>query len=244
LAWPAGGVLVFEPPQGNGLLPAGSPLPVAAQLAAQDSPLLAEVDLGPVRFGRAAPLEAPAWLQPALADSTGLGLAWQGHTGPSRVIVFTFGLSDTNLTRRAAFPVLVANAVTAVLPPPLTPSLLPGEPVALPSPDLFPQLSLTGPDGEGVSLGPDRANTFTDTLEPGLYTLAGRSAQGETWRASFGVNAGSPDESELRQVSQPVFAPANAASAGAEVPRAFDLWPLLVLLALLALVVEARLAWR
>lgn len=243
--WPAGGVLVFNPPPGSSLLPVTTPQPVAPLAPPTGEALFADVEFDLVTFGAAAGLAEPraAWLAPALADGAGLGLVWRGATGPSRVVVFTFVLDATNLTRRAGFPVLVANAVAEVLPPALPASLRPGDPLVLPSPDLYPDLIVTDPSGQIFLFGPDRPASFDATLLPGLYQVEGRLANGQAWRGVVGVNPGALEESDLRQPAEPAFtaqldrAPANP-SAGLE------MWPLLAALVALMLLVEARLAWR
>jgi hypothetical protein len=180
-----------------------------------------------------------------LADANGLGLAWRGVSGSTRVVALAFRLDETNIIRRAAFPVLIANAVSELLPSPLPGSIRPGDEVGLPSARLFANLTLTEPGGEQVTLGANRPATFADTLQPGLYLVEGTAADGTTWRTGFGVNAGSAVESDLQRRAQPAFS-GGPAEAGQFVPEReplADLWPALVVLGLLALLVEASLAW-
>jgi hypothetical protein len=243
--WPSGGVLVFNPPSGSGLLPVAARQPVRAVVLAPGEALFADVEFDLVTFGSAAVLAQPgaAWLAPALSDSAGLGLVWRGASGPSRVVVFTFALDETNLTRRSGFPILVANAVTEVLPPALPASLRPGDPLPLPAPDLYPLLTLTDPSGQVFDLGPDRPADFTATSLAGLYRLEGSLANGQVWRGVVGVNPGALDESDLRQPAEPAFT-AQRDRVPANPSLGLELWPLLAALAAVFLLVEARLAWR
>jgi hypothetical protein len=244
-AWPSGGVLVFNPPTGSGLLPMGALQPVRAVAPAPGEALFTDVEFNLVTFGSAGVLAEPraAWLAPALTDSDGLGLVWRGASGSSRVVLFTFVLDQTNLTRRAGFPVLVANAVAEVLPPALPASLRPGDPLPLPAPDLYPLLTVTDPSGRVFDLGPDRPAHFTATALAGLYQVEGSLANGQTWRGAVGVNPGALDESDLRQPVEPEFT-AQVERPPANPSAGLELWPLLAALAAIALLVEARLAWR
>jgi hypothetical protein len=244
-AWPAGSVLVIDPPSNFPLLPADDPEPVAALSHHPADPLLADVDLSRVRFGSAVRIEPSGGLSPVLSDANGLGLVWHGTAGSTRLVVFSFRLADSNITRRVDFPILVANAVAALLTGDLPSTVAPGESIALPPAQLFPALSLTMPDGQVLSFGADRPALFTDTRLPGLYVLQGQAAGGETWQSGFGVNAGTPEESELRRTARPEFAgiPTTGGPLG-ERAATLDLWPWVVGAVLLVLLVEAWLAWR
>jgi hypothetical protein len=244
--WPRGGVLVIEPPAGSALLPSTEVEGVAALPRASNDPLLADVDLTRIRLRTALRLEGDGSLAPVLEDANRLGLVWRGTTGASRLVVFAFRLDDSNLTSRADFPVLVANAVSALLAAQLPPTVAPGEAIPLPSAQLFPALTLTLPDGQVLNFGADRPALFDRTQSPGLYLLQGQAAGGETWQSGFGVNAGAPHESELRLNARPAFATAVSGVGGVLVQRvaALDLWPWAVGLVLLVLLVEAWLAWR
>jgi hypothetical protein len=159
------------------------------------------------------------------------------------VVVFSLVLDDTNLARRAAFPILVANAVAEVLPPALPASLPAGQPLALPPAEIFPELTVTSPDGAVTTFGLNEVRALGNTSQTGLYTLASTSAAGQPWHAAVGVNAGALDESDLREQAAPDFQ-AQGGAFGGNPSDGLELWPLLVGLVALALLVEARLAWR
>jgi hypothetical protein len=159
------------------------------------------------------------------------------------VVVFGLVLETTNMARRAAFPILVANAVAEVLPPALPASLRAGAALALPPADIFAELNVTTPDGAVTTYGADEARAFGDTTQTGLYALTSTFASGQPWQAAVGVNAGALDESDLRQQANPGF-DARGSGFGGNPSEGLELWPLLVGLVALALLVEARLAWR
>jgi hypothetical protein len=246
-AWPRGAILVVEPPEGSALLPATGVEAVGALTGDRLDPLLADLDLARLRFGSALRLRPVDTWTAVLADNNGLGLVWRGTLqGGQRIVALTFVLADSNITRRAAFPILIANAVDALLPPSVAGSLVPGEAILLPTPQLFPRLTLTRPGGEIVAFGANRPAAYADTFAPGLYLLSGETAGGEAWQAGFGVNAGSLEESELRRAAAPDFAAGGSAGLAAAGARAaaVDVWPFVVGAVLLLLVVEAWLAWR
>lgn len=245
-AWPRGGVLVVAPPTGASLLNAQPPTKVGDLPALVADNLLVDVDLSHVNFGNTARLAAPPWLTPVLTDADGQTLIWHGATEGSRVVVFAFGLQPGNLARRTAFPVLVANAVAEVAPPPLPAAVTLGQPVELPPAHRLPTLTLTDPNGGEHTLTSSRAPQYTDTYLPGLYRLRGLTINGQGWEGSFGANAGSASESDLRVSAQPVLT--AIAAAGTPPPVAgnppWNLWPYLVLAVLGVMVLEAWLAWR
>ena len=245
-AWPRGGVLVVAPPEGPGLLTARAPITVQPLPASTAASLLVDVDLTHVNLGRAAPLEVPDWLTPVLADEQGLTLIWHGATEGTRVVVFAFGLERGNLARRTAFPVLVANAVAEVAPAPLPDAVAVGQAVELPPAHRMPFLTIVAPGGAEHRFGGERASLFTETFEPGLYRLVGRTVSGQDWRGGFGVNAGSATESDLRVSDQPALNAIAQAGTPAALPGnpPWELWPWLVLAVLVVMVAEAWLAWR
>ena len=240
---PQGGVLIFDPPPGSKLVPVRGFTELSAVPPPAGDPLFDDVTFDHTFFGAAAQIDAPAWLAPALADDAAHPLIWRGSSGPSRVVVFGLVLETTNMARRAAFPILVANAVAEVLPPALPASLRAGAAMALPPADIFAELNVTSPDGAVTSYGPGEARAFADTTQTGLYALTSTFASGQPWQAAVGVNAGALDESDLRQQADPDF-DARGSGFGGNPSEGLELWPLLVGLVAVALLVEARLAWR
>jgi hypothetical protein len=236
-------VLVFDPPPGSTLLLVNGVAGVEGVQRPAGEALFVDVELEHVFFNATATLQAPVWLSPALSDAAGRPLVWRGVTSGSRVVVFGFALDATNLTRRAGFPVLVTNAVNAVLPPALPASLRPGDALPLPAPELLPQLTVTDPTGREIGLVASRAADYADTSAAGLYLVQGTLASGEDWKAWVGVNAGALEESDLRAPAQPDFVQGSDLAAGNK-SDGLELWPLLAALAALVLVAEAWVAWR
>ncbi len=260
-AWPQGGVLVLDPPANSALLPVAEAKPITQTL--MTDPLLTDVSFSGVTFGRALGLSAPApalpfadhasrrargpgWLSPIYAEENNGILIWRGSQGSTRAVVLSFILGESNLTKRNAFPILVANAAHELLPPPLPESIRPGDPVALPSEQVFLSLSLTDPQGRVQTIGANRGALFDDTARTGLYVLEGLTRDGQLKTVGFGVNAGSWDESDLGLRAEPQFSVATIDAPSPLTNRlpVADLWPVLVVAVVVLLLAEARLAWR
>jgi hypothetical protein len=258
-AWPQGGVLVLDPPTDSALLPLAEAEPITQTL--MTDPLLTDVSFSGVTFGRALGLSAPApalpftdqttargpsWLSPVYAEDNNGGLIWRGSQGSTRAVVLSFILGESNLAKRNAFPILIANAARELLPPPLPESIRPGDPVALPSEQVFLSLSLTDPQGRVQTIGAQRGALFDDTTRTGLYVLEGLTRDGQLKTVGFGVNAGSWDESDLGRRAEPQFSVAaiDAPSPLTNRLPLADLWPVLVVAVVVLLLTEARLAWR
>ncbi|MGI9254041.1 MAG: vWA domain-containing protein, partial [Thermomicrobiales bacterium] len=110
--------LLIVSPQPGGALPVTGVLtaPTVSRIAAGD-PLLTGVDLSGVTFGEAALLdETPGARE--INGAEGGPLAVRERIGDQNAIVLAFDLNGSNLTRRIAFPILIANAVRELAPAP------------------------------------------------------------------------------------------------------------------------------
>lgn len=250
-AWPEGNLLVVNPPLGHPLLQAEHYVRnLRPDGTAAVSPLLDGVDLSGVYVGRAPKLDAPPWAvvdltgRPAAASleaaATGqpqqYPLIFHGAVGNSRVVVWAFDLTASNLPARLALPLLVANTGSVLLDPLLPPVVAAGEPVHLND-----RYAIEIPGGRRLSAGD---GIFARTKQPGLYRVfdeRGRPAGG------FAVHAGSALESNLARGFNPAgIEPVYAARPA---PTAADIafeeyWPWLAGLALAVVVIEGWLAWR
>ena len=111
-AVPAGDAVLFAPPEAN---------PEYAEIAAskRDDPLLRFADLAGVTVApSSAPLPRPLAQAEVLARTAALEpvlLRWRegGHTGGRTLVYFAFHPGQSDLPRRPAFPIVVANAVEA-----------------------------------------------------------------------------------------------------------------------------------
>ena len=241
-AWPAGSVLVVNPPPEHPLLPGGSrftrpirPNPDTA------SPLLAGLDLSGVYFREVTRLPLPDWAEPDLtaqsADQaeTLTPLIFHGQPGGSRVVVWAFNLRQSNLPERLALPLLTANTLARLAPPAPPPVIAAGEPVLLDR-----DFTVELPGGRRVaplSAAPDAPALFSPTRQPGLYRIYNPA---NVAVAGFAVHAGSALEANLRRTLSPAeLEPVVLPRPAAALTRVFDeLWPWLVGLALAVVMVE------
>jgi len=170
------------------------------------------------------------------------------------MVALAFDVAKSNLPRRVAFPILIANIAGYLAPSPL-PSALPlGEPLAYrPHADAA-TVRITPPDNVAVDLavasGQSSANGVTDQLReiaypgtgvPGLYKVTELDANGkELGGGSFIVNAGHQRESDLRANPDlpALLANTNPDTPGKAKRSTSDLWPSLVLAALAVLLFE------
>lgn len=257
-AWPAGQVLLVDPPgagqASGGLLGAAARQTIPAGAVTQapsPSPVVAGIDFSGVRWGRAWSLAAlPAGFAPLL-QAAGAPLLLEGPAGgpgAGPVLVLLADLAQGNFTRHPAFPILMANLVELARQAPLPASFQTGQALPLPPAGAYQSIQITPPQRPAVALAAPWPPTWDDTLDPGLYRFRFTRSNGETAEFSAGAQAGSAVESDLRARAWPqALAEAGAAPGGAPgrpQARPLDLWPWLLGAALLLWLAEAALAWR
>ncbi len=261
--------LLFVNPPPEGLFEtAGTMLePTVADVRTQD-PLLAEVDLAGVTFG-----ETPVYVldgtQTEVVGAAEGPLIFRGRVQEQPAVVLAFDVAASNLPRRVAFPILIANAVDQLAPSPLPAAVPLGDPlryrpraeaaavrVAPPSGEAVElPLAVAGDAaGEAGSVPTDEAATgetaapeerlreiaFADTGQPGVYAVTELNAGGEELGGGrFVVNAGHPRESDLRPNAELAGTLATARAAADDAPSRASLTDLWPLLAALGLVLLA-----
>ena len=152
-----------------------------------------------------------------------------------------FDLFKTDFPLRIAFPLVLSNTLRWLHPAGLDQAsfqFATGQPILLPAPHGVTTVTVTTPSGRTVQGRVTRGMvSFTETDETGIYTLA--TSRGET---KVAVNLADADESNLAPHALPVASAQGPAAAPVPVQR--ELWPFLVILALLILLVEGALYWR
>ncbi|MEZ4562420.1 MAG: BatA domain-containing protein [Thermomicrobiales bacterium] len=219
--------------------------PEASRVRAGD-PLLEGVDLAGVTFGPTATFT----LGPndtEIVGSAGGPLLYKTRVGAQPALVLTTDPEASNLPKRVAFPILVANLVSALAPDGIAAALPLGESLVYTPRAATARVEVAPPHGNPTELavpGGDQSGrdvVFTDTGEPGIYTVTEYDAfdlpLGST---RLVVNAGHRQESNLR--INPNLAPALATATGVSTTglreERVDLWPLLALAALAVIVLE------
>ncbi len=230
------------PPDGANVLWVGqSPFDAAGVFSntlfvrALPHPVLQNVDWRPVRVAEARRLNAPEWLLP-LVEGEGGALLYAGED-PSgrwgRVMVLPFALQRSDLPLQLAFPLLMLNGASW---------LMPGHsgtiPEAVPPQQAFPMpegAQVRLPSGEQVAV--PAGGTFDRTEQMGVYyyTLPDESS------GAFVVNFAEPQESLIapRQslpLSEAVVVPAQPEAKPLLSRR--EVWHVMAALALGLLMVE------
>ena len=228
----------------------GLPLRVAGQTprparvsAGSEHPLAAGVRLDGLYVRDALQL-VPDGGGVSLAESERGPLIHAVESGDLKALVFAFDLTQSDLPFRVSFPLLVRNAFAWFRP---TAREFPASQVSAGLPFVADvgvdeeQLVFVGPSGESRPVRVrERAGTYTDTAAVGFYRFQGKRGEGE-----FAVNLFSEEESRIRP-SYRLDDPAVAAPAAPDSGRdaRFDLWPVLLVVALALLLAESVLVCR
>jgi len=221
--------------------------------------LLRGVDLSGATFGPTPNFALGARDEEIVGSADG-PLLFRTHVNDRPAVVLTVDPETSNLPKRVAFPVLIANMVEALAPDGIPAAIPLGEPlvyeprastssveVVTPSGDaaLLPVFSAeTQADQDKGDIATDSAPrdiVYTDTGAAGIYTVTETDAAGiDLGTTHFVVNAGHVRESDLRIDPNLASALATASGSGMTAPREerVDLWPLFALVALLVIVAE------
>lgn len=242
---------LFVHPPVVGLLPAtGVMTSATVQHTRSGDPLLTGVDLTGLNFGET-PVHSLGPDDTEVVAGENGPLIYRG-TAPGSdepMVVFSFGVQESVLPQRIAFPILIANSVRELAPAVLPASAVLGDPLILQPRGGATTFRITAPDGVvtdiPVTAGADGAAgpvIYPETGQAGEYTVQ-ELDQSDRAVASgtIVIAAGHPTESNL--TANPdlpdVLATAGAAAAEHSTPRQpGDLWPILAGLALGLLTVE------
>lgn len=251
--WPAGGVLVINPPVENqNLLPIAGTQPVSgttAHVYEEGLALLEDLNLDSITFGTVAEVQTPTWAN-VLLGADEVPLIMRGNVADSTLAVWTFDISP--LTTRLVFPLLVARTVRDLIPPSLPPSLLAGSPLPLQFSPRADMVELHTPDGAVRQLASDddhggnSALLREDIQQPGLYRVVEQHEGTILYEGAFAVNTGTPLESDLRarpaqaRMDLPVIASvSNGSNAVSQMQEEMHpIWSWFALAALVILMVE------
>jgi hypothetical protein len=251
---PTGDVLIFNPrpaDEAAGGSPAhqvGGTFTETAVVQLADHPLLADVDWSGVHVAEATAIDAPA-LAP-LITSTGGPLLLAGEADGRRVVVLPFDLRQSDLPLQIAFPVLMANIVDWLNPGRVLAgddTLPTGAIVTLVPEPRAESVVVTLPNGDRWERAADSAGaiSFTDTGQPGIYTVAVRDAAGnERPVARLAINFFEPAESRIQPAGSLRLGQLDVAAAGAGESGRQELWPWFLLAALLVGLIEWWLTYR
>jgi hypothetical protein len=218
--------------------------------------LLEGVDLSGATFGPAPIFTLGASDEEIVGSGDG-PLLFRGEINGRPAVVLTVDPETSNLPKRVAFPVLVANMVGSLAPDGIPAAIPLGEPLVYEPRAATASVEIAPPNGDPVRLDvapprqsdadqPARARVsrdvvYADTGSAGTYGVTERDASGRILgETRFVVNAGHPQESDLRLNTDlgNVLATASGVDVAAPRQERVDLWPLLALLALGVIVAE------
>lgn len=219
-------------------------------------PLLEGVDLSGATFGPT-PVFALAAGDEEIVGTADGPLLYRSEVNGQPAVVLAIDPESSNLPKRVAFPVLVANMIAALAPDGIPAAIPLGEPLVYEPRAATVSVEIVPPAGESAllqvspgenaqpatesSASVSRDIVYADTGAAGAYTVTETDESGiELGSTRFVVNAGHPRESDLR--ANPSLAQTLASASGGGVTairqERVDLWPLLALLALVAIAAE------
>ncbi len=211
------------------------------------STVLDGVDLAGVTFGDT-PIYTLAPGEQELARGSANGasgpLIWTGDHDGDPYVALGFDLESSNITRRVAFPVLIARSVAAITTPTTPSALALGDPLVYQPSAASTGVLVTNPAGTVATLPVQEGEpvVFTATNRSGLYLISETSDSGQEIATSqFVVNAGSLSESDLRpnpDLAASLQRGVSGAASSGDSPALSDLWPPLVAIALIVIALE------
>jgi len=258
---PRGGVLLVNPPATATIIRSVGTVetPKVTRLD-RESPILAGVDLGGLTFAQTPVYGLPTWATEVVGSEKG-PLILAGNRDGREIVVITFDLAASGLTRKLAFPLLIGNIVERLQTHRVPTVTALGAGVLLEPTAGTRAVQLRDPAGAIRDLtlresagGP--ASVFVALDRPGIYALIERDGNGATIvQESFAVNVGDPISSNLRGVASalpggaggvaPALPPVASGQASATAPsvapaprRLGELWPILLALAGLVFLIE------
>lgn len=238
--WPGGGVLVINPP-GSGLLPnTGTRLaePIVT-LTPAGEPLLRDVNLSGIAWGRIGMLELPDWLTP-LALSGDTPLLARGRFERSEIAVWNFDLNNSPLVGRLAFPLLVVRTVRDLMPPSLPSSLTLGTPLTYKADLRATHLDVQAPDGSRQTYPLQPAlPIIIEPEQAGLYHLSEWAGTQLLSAMTIPVNAGAIGEADpTPRLTSTTLGPVATTPTAQPVTVPQPLWSWLLIATIIVLVVE------
>ncbi len=238
-ALPPGNLLLINPPA-NPLFEISGTYTVTASLRAASDPLVSNIDPGTIHVSQASQVELPTWAKPLLYTDQG-PLLFSGETLGRRVAVFCFDLHQSDLPLQVAFPILMAQLSSYLVPPhgiQGSGSLQPGESLEILPPLQTDQVLVVGPSGATASMTPGEATLlFTQTYELGLYTVNYLS-EAESTSEYFVVNLFSDRESDIQPAEHLTIGSVPLSASDQNALSMRPLWPWFVATTLILLLLE------
>ena len=165
-------------------------------------------------------------------------------TGSFPVYLLMSTLADGNFAQHPAFPILIGNAVRDSTGSSLPTSIKIGESIPLPEAGKYRALRITPPKSETITYINTWPRALLSNQTPGAVNIELEDTSGQKSNLVVGVNAGDAIESDLSIVTQAQQTQASAIGDHMVKGETVDLAPWLLGLAIIVLLLEAKLAWR
>jgi Ca-activated chloride channel homolog len=270
---PPGSLLFIAPPSGNGVITvtgtisqpvpalAGAGTAIESSASSQDQssrdPLLRYVDLSGMHIAKAQRMELPSWAHTILGSDQG-PLIVAGENAGRKVAALAFDIHDTDLPLQTAFPLLIRNIVTSLLPDPaggLPITVDPGTTVGIDAIDSkVDKISVEDPSAKewAYDTGKQGRVAFAQTGQLGVYYVSQYAGADLVGQEAFAVNLFARDESMIGPVLSPGLPTGTEAASGGQGTGAQDasgefkreIWPIVALIGLLVLLAEWGYAQR
>lgn len=208
----------------------------AVRAADTADPLLRHVDLSALRVakGTGFAVEDPATRTLAYIGDEPLIIL--GEEDGAKRLAFGFDFHESNLPMQKDFPILVQNILAWFLPlkEGQTGQVAVGDTALISLQGGAAHYDIRLPDGN--VLQGQSARQFTETQQPGFYAVTQYDGSGGVLTESgFAVNASASGESELRTAGQ---TDGGQAAQASELWRRWNIWPYLIIAALLLMSLE------
>ncbi len=259
---PPGNLLMIAPETSNalvtvsGIITDPTPLITAAEDAAAASPnssqgnrdpLLRFVEIAPLHVSKSLLINSPSWGRTVLASDKG-PLIVAGEQGHRKAACIAFDLHDSDLPLQTAFPLLMRNLITYLLPDPsggLPAAASPGSSVGIDM--LSPQITRVAVEDPAAKeweypVTQDHPRVaFAETSRPGIYYVSYYAGDKLAGQEAFAVNLFLRDETMIGTNTAPGLPVAQEdAAGGSETAPTFkrEIWPLIAGVGFVLLLLE------
>lgn len=168
-------------------------------------PVVQGVDPLTMSIEKARAYDSPAALMPVAQSAAGTPLVYVQQSASARLVIVTFGHTESNLAFAPGLPVLVGNALDWLSRPESGAARSPG-PMLLDEPDV----TLRSQNGRAVPVLHVGRSTVGLPSVPGLYTAESGGA-----RSTIAVNVGNPEVSNLGRTNLSAIQRAQTVASGA-----------------------------
>lgn len=229
-----GGVFVLNPPSGNSFINTNESVELNTY-AKGNTDLSSD---GTLQFivSKAKSVTRPSWAVTECSANS-IPLIFRGENNGQKICVFTFDLHDSDLPLLKDFPIMIYNLTDYFLPGRTGSStaVICGEKLNTSVNASAEKITVTNPEGiERTVAPPFPAADYSETDEPGFYTITVYDNEGNINETSLSVNAKTEGESELSVL----FGQDKEGSMGVASKGGAAIMNLLIIIAVVALLAE------